>query len=70
MSYLSRSWFWIVILAAILGLHMFGHGRHGWHDGHVNSHTESKPAGDAIVQNPLVTGPGGSPAPSDKGAGK
>jgi hypothetical protein len=70
MSFFSKSWIWIVILAAVLVMHMFAHGGHGWHDGHVEANRESKPVGNANAPNPPVTAPGGPATPLEKNTGK
>lgn len=32
MAWLTTNWFWILIIAAFIGMHVFGHG-HGGHGG-------------------------------------
>ena len=34
MGWLSQNWIWVLIFAAFIGMHMFGHGGHGGHGGH------------------------------------
>lgn len=29
MEWLSENWIWVVVLAAFIGMHLFGHGAHG-----------------------------------------
>jgi len=33
MTWLAENWFWLVVAAAFIGLHLFGHGGHGGHGG-------------------------------------
>ena len=34
MEWLTANWFWVLIFAAFIGMHLFGHGGHGGHRGH------------------------------------
>lgn len=29
MEWLSQNWIWVVVFAAFIGMHLFGHGGHG-----------------------------------------
>jgi hypothetical protein len=33
MAWFTANWFWIVIGAVFIGMHLFGHGGHGGHGG-------------------------------------
>lgn len=33
MEWLGQNWFWVVVLVAFVGMHLFGHGGHGGHGG-------------------------------------
>jgi hypothetical protein len=33
MDWLWQNWIWVLVFAAFIGLHMFGHGGHGSHGG-------------------------------------
>jgi len=34
MTWLAENWFWLIVAAAFIGMHLFGHGGHGGHGGH------------------------------------
>jgi len=34
MDWLAQNWVWVLVFAAFIGMHLFGHGGHGGHDGH------------------------------------
>ncbi|MDZ4140814.1 MAG: DUF2933 domain-containing protein [Sideroxydans sp.] len=34
MDWLVQNWVWVLVFAAFIGMHMFGHGGHGGHSGH------------------------------------
>lgn len=31
MQWLAENWIWVVVIAAFIGMHLFGHGGHGGH---------------------------------------
>lgn len=31
MQWLAENWIWMVVIAAMVGMHLFGHGGHGGH---------------------------------------
>jgi len=33
MTWLAENWFWLVVAAVFVGMHLFGHGGHGGHGG-------------------------------------
>lgn len=33
MEWLTENWFWVVVGALFVGMHLFGHGGHGSHGG-------------------------------------
>ncbi len=54
MEWLSENWIWVLLIAAFIAMHMFGHGRHGGHGGHGGSsdgdNKHAKPASKDDVQ--------------------
>ena len=42
MDWLSQNWIWILVFAAFIGMHLFGHGHHGGH-GHGRSKQDRPP---------------------------
>ncbi|MEO8168624.1 MAG: DUF2933 domain-containing protein [bacterium] len=40
MEWLSANWFWVLIFALFIVMHMFGHGGHGGHGGHEGHGTD------------------------------
>ena len=34
MDWLAENWVWVLVGAAFIGMHLFGHGGHGGHRGH------------------------------------
>jgi hypothetical protein len=34
MDWLSQNWIWVLVFAAFIGMHLFGHGGHGGRAGH------------------------------------
>lgn len=44
MEWLTQNWIWVLVGAAFIALHMFGHGGHGGHgngdDGKTGRHTD------------------------------
>ena len=36
MEWFSQNWVWVLFFVGMIAMHMFGHGCHGSHDGHVN----------------------------------
>jgi hypothetical protein len=68
MSLLSRNWFWIAIIGAILAMHMFGHVGHVGHVGHgdhVEAYRDARPVTDARAPTPPVVAPTGPSATVD-----
>lgn len=49
MDWLVQNWVWVLVFAAFIGMHMFGHGGHGGHSGH--SGEENKRSTDAKEQS-------------------
>ena len=47
MEWFSQNWVWVLISAAVVAMHMFGHRGHG---GHGGGHNDSHPAGKGDVQ--------------------
>lgn len=43
MQWLGENWIWVVVIAAFMGMHLFGHGGHGGHGGDGSSGGGSKP---------------------------
>lgn len=33
MDWLAQNWVWVLVFAAFIGMHLFGHGGHGGHSG-------------------------------------
>ena len=33
MDWLAQNWVWVLVFAAFIGMHLFGHGGHGSHGG-------------------------------------
>jgi len=60
MTWLAENWFWVVVVAAFVGLHLFGHGGHGGHGGgggcghggHKNPDKGKTATGDENSQRP------------------
>ena len=42
MIWLSQNWIWVLIFAAFIGMHMFGHGGHGGHSRGQERHDAGK----------------------------
>lgn len=61
MRFFLTSWVWIAVLAAVLAMHMFGHGGHGFKDSHVDSQPAS---------NSAVPAPAPAPAPPNGAASR
>lgn len=36
MEWFSQNWVWVLFFAGMIAMHMFGHGCHGGHSGHVS----------------------------------
>lgn len=56
MQWLSDNWFFVLLLLAFVGMHMFGHGGHGGHGGgcgpaHRDSHDGEDDAGEGAPAN-------------------
>ena len=48
MQWLSQNWIWVLVLAAFIGMHMFGHGGHGGcGGGHDHSRRKDKSSDDS-----------------------
>lgn len=62
MEWLSQNWVWLLFVAAMIAMHMFGHGGHGGHGGHSggtsSGDSDPKPAGKEDVQRPSKKEPG------------
>ncbi len=43
MEWLSQNWFFVLILAVFVGMHLFGHGGCGGHGGHGKDDSKSGP---------------------------
>ena len=54
MEWLSQNWIWVLLIAAFIAMHMFGHGGHRGHGGHGGSsdggNKDAKPASKDDVQ--------------------
>lgn len=42
MDWLLENWFWVVIFAVFIGMHLFGHGGHSSHGSGCGGHDHSK----------------------------
>lgn len=42
MDWLAANWFWVLIFALFIVMHMFGHGGHGGHRGHRADEDEGR----------------------------
>ncbi len=51
MEWLSQNWVWVLLIAAFIAMHMFGHGGHGGHGGSSDGgNKDAKPASKAEVK--------------------
>ena len=44
MEWIRENWFFIVVFALCIGMHLFGHGMHGGHGGHGEKDEQGKGA--------------------------
>ncbi len=44
MDWLTENWFWILIFAIFIGMHLFGHGGHGSHCSGNHDHNTMNPS--------------------------
>lgn len=52
MDWLVQNWVWVLVFAAFIGMHMFGHGGHGGHENHGDHDGEdNKRPTDTKVHN-------------------
>ena len=51
MDWFAQNWVWVLVFAAFIGMHLFGHGGHGGHGGGCGGHGShgdgDKPRGPA-----------------------
>jgi hypothetical protein len=45
MDWLSQNWIWVLVFAAFIGMHLFGHGGHGGHGGGDQRPTDGEKPG-------------------------
>lgn len=43
MEWLSQNWFFVLVLVAFVGMHLFGHGHGGGHGGHGRDDKKDSP---------------------------
>ena len=55
MEWFSQNWVWLLFVAGMIAMHMFGHGGHG---GHGGGHSDSPPASKDSVQRTTEQRPG------------
>ena len=61
MEWFSQNWVWVLFTAAMVAMHLFGHGGHGGHGGHRGlggGHGDPKPADKDSAQRPSEQGSG------------
>jgi hypothetical protein len=62
MEWFSQNWVWVLFAAAMIAMHMFGHGGHGGHGGYGGrtrgGDSDPKPTGKEDGQRPPKQEPG------------
>ena len=67
MEWLAQNWFFVLLLAAFVAMHLFGHGGHGGRGGH-GAHGGGSPSRGRGGTDPRDWDPGVARRPSDRDA--
>lgn len=51
MDWLVQNWLWVLVFAAFIGMHLFGHGGHGGHGGRHGEEDQRPTGGEQQVKD-------------------